>query len=552
MKNFLLFICLFVSGAALGQTTIYSDDFNDGNLTGWSNTADWTNPGTEMKHGLSSTSGSSYINVNISSQDLTTGDYIWEFCLRNVSWDPSGSNKFWTFLIADDNDLNNTPNGYAVGVNFTGSSDDLTLYEVTNGAATAIITSSFDWGSSDDVCIKVTRSETGDWELLYNPNETGEVSGGTVNNTTFTSGDNFGLSFTFSSTRAGKLYMDDVNITKSIATPSIILSAISGNTNETGTQATFDVTLNIQPATDVVIDVTSGDLGENTVSPATLTFTNLNYNIAQTVTATGIDDGLIDGNQTTTITVAVDDAASEDNYDGLSETINVINEDDECSISGVAAIANCNGDDAEFIVTWTGVNTTTVEVDINGEGYVTMVSGGTYTITGPTTAATGVTVTVRDVVDNSCMATTTVDIPTCPAPVPDIFISEVSDASSSVNEFLELYNDSNFSVNLTDYKIERLSSGGSSQYIFDIGTDEASSGSDLIIPAKGFYIIARGASRANFESEFTSLPAAAAFNSGNDNLYIGTGTARRWRLRLNDGTSNTCLLYTSPSPRDRG
>ncbi|MDG1433327.1 MAG: lamin tail domain-containing protein [Saprospiraceae bacterium] len=377
MKNFLLFIfCLFIGGGAFGQT-IFSDDFNDGDLVGWTNTADWTNPGTELKHGLSSSSGSSYINANIGAQDLTTGDYTWEFCLRNGNWDPSSTNKFWIFLIADDNDLNNTPNGYAVGVNFTGTSDDLTLYEVTNNVPSAIITSSFNWGNLDDVCIKVTRGQTGAWELLYNPNGNGEVSGGTVNNTTYTTGDNFGLSFTFTSSRAGLLWMDDVNITKSSPTPTIILSTISGNTNESGTQATFDVTLNIQPATDVVIDVTSGDLTENTVSPTTLTFTNSNYNVAQTVTVTGVDDALLDGNQTTVITVAVDDAASDDNYDGLSETIDVINEDNEvhplvinevlADPDGTTGDANGDGDvdisEDEFVELF---NTGITSLDISG------------------------------------------------------------------------------------------------------------------------------------------------------------------------------------------
>ncbi|MFK8008386.1 MAG: lamin tail domain-containing protein [Saprospiraceae bacterium] len=377
MKNFLLFIfCLFGSSAAFGQT-IFSDDFNDGDLVGWTNTADWTNPGTELKHGLSNIASSSYINANIGAQDLTTGDYTWEFCLRNGNWDPSSGNKFWTFLIANDNDLNGTPSGYAVGVNFTGSSDDLTLYEVTDNSPTAIITSSFDWSGSDDVCIRVTRGQTGAWELFYNDSGTGEVSGGTVNNTTHTTGDNFGLSFTFTSTRAGLLWMDDVNITKSSATPTILLSTISGNTNESGTQATFDVTLNIQPATNVVLDITSGDLSENTVSPATLTFTNLNYNVAQTITVTGVDDALLDGNQTTAITVAVDDAASDDSYDGLSETIDVINEDNEVHpliINEVLAdpdgtTGDANGDgvvntsDDEFVELY---NTGGTSLDISG------------------------------------------------------------------------------------------------------------------------------------------------------------------------------------------
>ena len=41
---------------------------------------------------------------------------------------------------------------------------------------------------------------------------------------------------------------------------------------------------------DVVLNVTSGDTGEATVSPSTLTFTAANWNQPQTVTVTGVDD----------------------------------------------------------------------------------------------------------------------------------------------------------------------------------------------------------------------------------------------------------------------
>ncbi|MDH5760631.1 MAG: hypothetical protein OEZ65_13670, partial [Gemmatimonadota bacterium] len=56
----------------------------------------------------------------------------------------------------------------------------------------------------------------------------------------------------------------------------------------------------------------------------------LNWNVAQTVTLTGADDGLTDGGQTTTITVAVDTAASDDAFDGLpGQTALVTTTDDE-------------------------------------------------------------------------------------------------------------------------------------------------------------------------------------------------------------------------------
>ena len=89
--------------------------------------------------------------------------------------------------------------------------------------------------------------------------------------------------------------------------------------SETGTTDTFTVVLNIQPASDVVISVTSGDTGEATVSASTLTFTTGNWNSAQTITVTGVDDDTVDGSQDTTITLAVVDASSDNNFDSLSD-----------------------------------------------------------------------------------------------------------------------------------------------------------------------------------------------------------------------------------------
>ena len=108
--------------------------------------------------------------------------------------------------------------------------------------------------------------------------------------------------------------------------------AESGGTSvsETGTTDTFTLVLDAQPTTDVVLTVASGDTGEATLSPASVTFTNANWNTAQTVTVTGVDDALIDGTQTTTLTVSVDDATSDDTFDPLADqTVSVSTADDD-------------------------------------------------------------------------------------------------------------------------------------------------------------------------------------------------------------------------------
>ena len=119
-----------------------------------------------------------------------------------------------------------------------------------------------------------------------------------------------------------------------------------------------------------------------------------------------------------------------------------------------------------------------------------------------------------------------------------IYISEVSEGTGYTTEFLELYNNHSSSTSLTGYKLVMVdASDNSSEYVFDIGTD--GDGGDASIPANGFWVISRGANESTFTSGFLSFPSAASFYDGNTSLYFGTGTARKWRLRANDGTANT-------------
>jgi hypothetical protein len=103
---------------------------------------------------------------------------------------------------------------------------------------------------------------------------------------------------------------------------------------ENGGTDTFTVVLTNQPVNDVVFSVTSSATGEATVNLAALTFTSANWNSAQTVTITGVNDNTI-GNHTATITVSVVDASSDNNWDALSDkTVNVTCTNDDNDTAG--------------------------------------------------------------------------------------------------------------------------------------------------------------------------------------------------------------------------
>ena len=113
-------------------------------------------------------------------------------------------------------------------------------------------------------------------------------------------------------------------------TPAFTLSTTTATVSESGTTATFTAVLGAQPSSDVVLSITSADTGETTVSASTLTFTNANWDTAQTVTVTGIDDALVDGDQTTAVTISVVDASSADAYDSVADqTVTVTTSDND-------------------------------------------------------------------------------------------------------------------------------------------------------------------------------------------------------------------------------
>ena len=108
-------------------------------------------------------------------------------------------------------------------------------------------------------------------------------------------------------------------------------------TSEDGSTAAVAVSLATGPTGNVVLDVASSDTAQGTVSPAMLTFTSTNWNTAQTVTLTGVDDspGTADGSQTYTVSLTVNTASTADAiYDALpAVTIYAINADDELGLA---------------------------------------------------------------------------------------------------------------------------------------------------------------------------------------------------------------------------
>src|SRR5205823_10068679 len=112
--------------------------------------------------------------------------------------------------------------------------------------------------------------------------------------------------------------------------PGITVVPIGGLiTSEAGGTATFQIILNSQPTANVTINLHSSNTAEGTISANSVVFTAANWNVTQTITITGVNDFLDDGN--ISYTIITDAAISADGtYSGIDASdVSVTNTDDD-------------------------------------------------------------------------------------------------------------------------------------------------------------------------------------------------------------------------------
>lgn len=118
----------------------------------------------------------------------------------------------------------------------------------------------------------------------------------------------------------------------------------------------------------------------------------------------------------------------------------------------------------------------------------------------------------------------------------DIYISEYSDASGTGNyiyEFIELFNNSESSINLSNCVLKQIES------TTDIIVPEG-----IIIPSKGFLVIGRNSSKSEFENYWSiSFPDNVIYISGNSSFPIMNGDEK---YLIEDKVGNNI----DPSPDD--
>lgn len=200
--------------------TVFSDNFEIYSLSGWEQTTDWEVSAVDkisgtlsLKHAPKASSGTSFLFHPVNS-NLNVFDLAWTFKLKNGNWDPSSSNRFWFYLTADTTQTE-LINGYAVGVNISGSTDLLELWRIRKGKADSLIVESdLDWNAATLATIWTKRSVRGVWTVQYQKPDEAKSRIFTGTDPAIPVFKKLGICFNYTSTRAGQLWVDDVSAVK--------------------------------------------------------------------------------------------------------------------------------------------------------------------------------------------------------------------------------------------------------------------------------------------------------------------------------------------------
>ncbi|PLX83591.1 MAG: hypothetical protein C0617_10650 [Desulfuromonas sp.] len=183
----------------------------------------------------------------------------------------------------------------------------------------------------------------------------------------------------------------------------IVASAVSGDTKEDGTTATFTVVLGTTPTAEVTVAVSSSDTSEGTVLPASLTFTPTNALTPQTVTVTGVDDTVDDDDTAYTVVLAAA-SSSDTDYNTLDpDDVAVTNLDDDTAGITVGAVSGDTAEDgttATFTVVLDTVPTANVTVAVSSSNTAEGTVSPTSLIFTPANALSPQTVTVTGADDD--------------------------------------------------------------------------------------------------------------------------------------------------------
>ena len=253
MKKIFILLTFLLPLVGFAQIT---DDFESGDITNWTQSPDlrWEastdnpiNGVYSLHHTYNETVTENYHNqlsTPFGAFDITSQTTTWRFQLR-YEYNPSGDNTWSVFLFADADANEMYPggnvNGYAFGVNFSGTSDLVQLWDVSTGSASAVINTDYNWqdniGTATSAGFEIKRTATGDWSIFIDDDggfDNLVQIGTTENSITHTTTTNFGICYEYTASADQKLWFDDIYVGEEILdveAPTITgITVLSNNT----------------------------------------------------------------------------------------------------------------------------------------------------------------------------------------------------------------------------------------------------------------------------------------------------------------------------------
>jgi hypothetical protein len=403
--------------------TAIIDDFTDGNFTAnpvWvGNTSDFsilTN--STLPSGNASTDGS-FLGTNASSGKVTlmtasTENTEWKFSLGSPDFDPSSSNYFGIILMSSTSfsgDISASFNGYYLKIGVDGSSDYIELWKSNAAAKTKIgnFTSAGNFGSGalkNGLNMRITRDNSGVFQLFYSTGFTypsdPTTNGGTLTDNTFSTSSYFGVyQYITSTSTSRRVYFDNMQLGS--------MSFVTGYENIYTTGTSLSVT-GLTPSTTYyyVVRADNGSCtsaNSNEISVTTNSCSGAAHIVSSILPTTGPvgTTVILKGSGFTAVT--------------------------DVEIGGIV-ITDYTVSDNNTIVLRIPDGATTGTIDVFNNGCPK--SSGTFTVLNSNGACGG-------------GATATVT---------DLMISEVYDSETGSRGYIELFNGTSASINLSNYKIK--------------------------------------------------------------------------------------------------
>ncbi len=206
-------------------------NFEDSLLTGWTQNKDfrWEISGNfplignfSLHHAYDNpSSGKDRISYPLHNLKPDSGLVTWNFFIRH-EYPPSSANNWSFFLMSDKDAMEMYPggdlNGLVMGVNYTGSSDLVSLWKIVDGDASVLLETGFNYeesvSTSDIINFEVIRTLSGLWEIKVDTSENfnHQISIGSTMDPWLMPCRHFGIYYEYSSSQDRKLWIDDISI----------------------------------------------------------------------------------------------------------------------------------------------------------------------------------------------------------------------------------------------------------------------------------------------------------------------------------------------------